>query len=238
MRPFSALDRRLHRVFKSETNSNLSPASKNVHKINKTNIRMAGPTGSNRRQMVPVEDQVQEANLASSGCSGKQNLSGHGSRKRHQRKKGVTNDTVKNSVDGTNDNGNIQETSGKTLHVSDTNKTRRVSSDNTIRRKEARNAYEAHLISESLIQSSDNQAIVIREVARKKLFRHAKFLTEEMLVVDGEICNFVLSEIGRANDKSKYRYSLWMTIKPVIKQAINTKRTSVSMIIKEKFISK
>ena len=90
----------------------------------------------------------------------------------------------------------------------------------------------------STVGSSNNQDIVIRDVVRKKLFIHVKFLNEDMLNFDGDVCNFVLTEIGRVDDKAKYRYNFWMRIKPVIKHAINTKRTAVSMTVKERFFSK
>ena len=244
MRKISALDQRLHHVFQSGSYNPLSPASKKKHQESKDGNEMGGTSLNNRRALVVVERVLDGAAEVSCHDHNKNGKETRRKKKRHSavHEKGVTVDTEsRKDVDHSTNNNEDSPGNSPAIRVGQNYAGEGVtgkSSNGNITDKVVRDAYEAHLMGQSLIQNTLNRAIVVRDVARKKLFRHAKFLTDELLVLDGEICNFVLTELGRAQDKSKYRYSLWMTIKPILKQAINTKRTSVSMIIKEKFISK
>ena len=239
-------DIRLQMIFKDKSSEATSPASKRKHN-NKEKQPDKMVSNKSSRELVVVEDSAATSTSPKEGSWRSSRRS-----KRTQEK-----DATGQYTNTNNNNGGITVNSSSESHREEeaqeqntsTNPTSSSSSPTNHRKKGTEReqrltddavlqVFEKHLQDQSIIQSSKNQSIVIRDVVRKKLFRHVKFLSEDMLNVDGEVCNFVLTEIGRLNDKAKYRYNLWMTIKPVIKHAINTKRTSVSMIVKERFLSK
>ena len=221
MRPEPTLqDLRLMAAFRKRDGNSTSPASKSTQKSKSDEQNMVVQNRSDR-VLVQEKETVEAGSRRTSQRQGNNRQDDeHDNNNLHRQP----------SVDDSRFNSNSQQQDEESERVSTQ---RQIEME-----RHGRKVFEKHCQSQSIIQSFEQQAYVIRNVIRRKLFRNVKFLVDDMLVLDGRICDFVLGEIGRDKDAQKFRYSTWNTIKPVVKHAINTKRTSVSMIVKEKFLSK